>query len=412
MARIRTTRLRPAAAALALLGVGPALALDVVAPPASSTTRNFEPAQFADEAEDLLSGFYPSVTVSATRDTNVLKESANEESDWVYTIAPGLEYRTELGRHSLSVGYQGVYQRYGDLSSEDGDNHYLGAALGLDITNILDVNLGARYADVREARGRPGTRNFALEPDRYQETSYDGEAVLGRREATLQLAAAVGVSEMRYQNNDQQGRDRDSQYFSVTGYWNTGPRSSLFGSVTWEEIDYVESAPINLDSDVTTYSVGGIWQMSEKTSAKVSVGQQKKDLLDPAANDYNGTVYEARLRWAPRSYSQFEVYAGRSTEETTDVSNGAGFIESDILGADWNHELNDRWSLNAGARYISDDFSDGRQDELSSYSAGVNYGVNDWLSVGASYGYAKRTSNLEGADYEGEIIVLSVTGSR
>ncbi len=412
----RVTKLRRAVAtALLCAAVAPAtvLALDYVEPLGASTLRDTEPALFDDDLE-VFPGFYPSITFSISRTDNAFRTETDEQSDTYYGLAPSLLYKTDFGRHRFQASYNGSYTSHDDFSTEDATTHRLRALLGLDVTEILDIGLQASYIDGQESRGIAGSRFVGAipEPDEYEERAAELNATLGRRTNRLQLTGAVGISELRYTNNNQEGRDRDTDYVRGALYWNVTPVTAVFVEAAEAEIDYVNpaSAPLNLDSTETSYGVGVVWIPTDITRAQFKIGNLEKDLDDPTLEDSDGTYYSGRITWAPRTYSTFDLYGSRSTEESTLPD--SSFIESDLLGLQWNHGFTDQWRGRAFAELIDDQFSTGRNDDITNYGLGLAYRMLSWLDLGLNWTHTERDSDFVGVDFEEDVISFTATAAR
>lgn len=379
--------------------------------PEASTLRNPLPAALRDD-EGLVLGFYPAVSISYTRQTNVLRSKTNERSDYRLMITPTLAYIREIGRHRYQIQYRGDYFSFQNLKNENAIDHNIQGGIALDLTETLDARLRAGYTKGHEARGAAGARvSTSPEPDRFEEVSFGGGLTLGRRTSMLQLAGAMGISELRYVNNDQGARDRDSDSISGTVYYNLRPKTAVLFAVNRKTIDYIHPASgLNLDSTETGYHAGVTWEATAITTGLIKVGYTEKDLDDPTLKDYSGGTYEGRVRWRPRPFSTFEFYTARSTAESTEGT--SSFIVSDQLGGGWNHQLSERWRVNAFADRIQDEFSSGRKDNIVNYGVGVGYNMLMWLDLAARYARAKRTSDFEDANYEDELFVLSMTATR
>ena len=411
----------PRAAALALavscaiaVPMASAQAINTEAPATASTVRSSKPA-ILPAAEDPLAGFYPSVTIGAVNHSNVFATPDDEQDDWAVTVSPALVWRGDMGgRHAVYAEYRADYIGYQEFDDQNTLNQLLQAGVGLDLTERLDVNGRIGYADAYEARGTAGSRLLVddpdLDPDRFNELFYEGQVVYGRRTNTLQLAGTVSHSEVRFKNNDQAGRDRDADALAAAVFWNVGTVTSLFVEGVWEEIDYIEPGAIDFDSDVTSYNVGLAWQPTEVTTGIVRVGQTDKDFKDPAQEDFSGATYEGRVRWEARPYSIIEAYAAKSVEESTSFE--SSFIESTIYGVSWNHDLTERWTVGAFGQWINDQFSEGREDDYSSYGVNLVYDMTSWLDVGAGWSRTERSSSLPEADYEDDVISFFVTARR
>lgn len=403
-----------ALAALLWLSGGPAAlgqVLNYESPRSASTLRNTNPAPLASETERPL-GLHGSVTVSVSRQTNVLRQN-DGSSDTSVTVSPLLWYQNEVGRHGVIVRYRGDYFKFKKLTGEDSVDHNLQGDFLLDMTDRLQGRVGAGYTKGHEIRGQLGTVDTSAdEPNRFTETSLEGNLTYGRRENILQLSGTVGISRLKYTNNDAgEGRNKiNSDFLGGTVYYNIGPKTSLLASVDRTEIDYVDPVEaFDLDSTETRLQLGVRWEATAITTGEVRIGRSKKDLKDPDRADFTGTTYAGRINWAPREYSVFSFYASRDTNESTEA--GSDFIVSDLFGVAWNHTFNNAWSLNAYYSKGTDDFSSGRKDDLTDRGIGVNYGLLRWGSLGLQYSQTSRDSNQAENSFDDEALFFTFNSS-
>lgn len=377
-------------------------------PPARQTGRAIYPPVGVQTA--LIDGFYPAVTVGLSRESNVFHSEDNEQSDTVLSIRPSIVYRTSLGRHQAQIGVFGIFDRYDKLDTEDRDNFALGAGLNLDLSERLDVNLQAGYVDGSETRGAAGAPPSEFpSPDEFEVLNYGAEAIYGRRSNTMQLAGAIDRDEVRYTNNDQQGRDRNRDEITGRLYYNMGARTDLFAEVDFADIDYIDPSS-SLDSTETGLFIGARFDATDATFAEGKIGQLDKDFDDPSQGDFDGVAGLIRVVWQPRPFTGVRLYASRTTEESADPA--ASFFVSNLLGAAVEHDFTSRWSAYAFLNRTNDEFSDGRDDRLIDFGIGVDYALTQWLSVGARYGKVDKTSNQPGFAFDDDLVSLYFTAVR
>lgn len=378
----------------------------VISPRSSSTLRNTSPASIQG-TEGVVSGFYPQLSVSVARQQNVLRDGGDQESDTVVTITPSILYKLDAGLYDISVQYRTDLFSFSEFSNEDSSSHHINGDLILDLTNKIDVLFGASYIDGSEPRGETGSRIFVGgTPDKFNETSFDGGAILGRRDSTLRIAAKVGTSRLRYTNNGQQIRNRDSNFIQGSVLYNIGAVTSLNLTVSQVEIDYLgTSASGNHDSTESSIGLGAYWAPTEATKFKVDVVNTKKNFDDSTQADFSGVTYSGRVIWAPVEYSVVSVFGSHSVEEPTELT--SSYVISDLYGINWSHTLTDRWSLSAYYEHSRDKFNAGRRDRITEFGGGLFYSMYYWLSVGAQYANTERNSSLSGADFADEVLYLT-----
>jgi len=378
--------------------------------PSARTQRAVSDAPTRSDRED--QGLYAAVGVAYSHRSNVRRESVEEdgpERDSAVVVTPQAGYKRNFGRHTAEVGVTTQFTRFQDLTDENTANYTVDGLANLDITRILDLDLFASYTDAAEPRGGSGTRaEQSLEPDQVEITGYGGQFTLGRRAARLQLQAGADRSQWRYQNNQQQFRDRDDDRVHGRVIYNISPRTSVFAGASLTDVSYQQSG-LGLDSEELGYDVGARWDITAKTSGRVSVGRTEKDFDDPLLEDVDTTTLAGRLSWTPRRRTTFNLYGSRQFEET--ASTADNYFISELIGASISQSFGSRLDGFAYINETNDDYASGRRDEILDYGLGVNYSFRRWLSLGAEYSIIERDSNIPGNDYEDEVLSLLLNGN-
>ncbi len=381
--------------------------------PAAQTQRLLRP--LADALREELVGLYAALGVGAQYHTNVRRTRNNEISDVAFVFQPELAYQNDFGgRHRGRITYAASIVRHNDLDNEDTTNQSLDGALRFDLTPILDVHVFGQYHDGSEERGASGSRTFIdNEPDEIETVTYGGEVIFGRTTQKFQVAVGASKSEWRYQNNEQEFRDRDYDRVHGILFYNVAPKTHLFLEARHTDINYSRQFR-NLNSEEDAYYVGIRWRASTTIEALAKVGRLEKDMADPAVQDFDGTSYLGKLAWKPKPYSRFELYASRTTEETAQqefTESGAGFFVSELIGLNWTHDFTATWQAYAYFNHIEDDHPDDRLDTIKDYGVGLTYRINNWLNVSAQYGEVERDSNEPAVEYEDQITSLFLRGN-
>jgi len=312
--------------------------------PAARTQRALSDSPTASSREQ--EGLYAAVGVAYSQRSNVRRDAVNDattngEGDSAIVVTPQAGYKRFIGRHSAEVSIATQFTRYQDLTDENTENYSIDALTNLDITRILDLDLFGSFTEASEPRGGSGTReNQNIEPDRVEVTTYGGLFTLGRRAARIQVQAGADRSELRYQNNRQEFRDRDDDRVHGRVFYNISPRTSVFVGAGLTDVTYLERVD-NLDSEELTYEAGVRWDVTAKTTGSVSIGRTEKDFDDPVRDDADTTTLAGRLSWSPRPRTTFNVYGSRQFEETTSVEDD--FFVSELIGASLRPALGTRW---------------------------------------------------------------------
>jgi len=366
--------------------------------PSANTQRALQNAPGV--VDNVLAGFYASLGVAVGWTDNVNRVSSPaEESDTFTAFTPALGFRTNVGRHEASIDYTGYAERYQDFDNLNSMDNSLRAAMDFDFTEKLDAGIFAGFADVNERRGTSGSQIMQLEPNEVEIVDYGATLTYGTDAARhMQVRIGANAEDWRYQNNNQEFRDRDTTGAFGEIHYNATAKTSLFLLGTYRDFEYTEASATVPDSEETTIQGGVEWQATEKTTGRISVGTLNKDFKNPAVPDEDTLTYTARIRWQPQIRTGVNLYGSRRTEETNSALDN--FYTSTLWGLNMDHSFADRWSGNAYYNNISDEYDSGRDDTFNDFGVGVNYAFRRWLSLGARYGYIKRDSNIAVNNYK------------
>ena len=350
--------------------------------------------------------FSPSLGLSYEYEDNIFRQEINEQSDVIYAVTPELDFRWFLGKHRLAANYMGEFAFYRDNSNEDFDNHSVNADLLLDLTPKLNVDLQANYKRAYEPRDSSGIAPGVVtsKPNRWKESRVFSEFTYGRRIAKAEFQLGLDGRELRYTNNAQEFRDRDTNTISGRFFYKVAPKTSALIEAIYRDIDYVTSVPRDLDSTENIYHLGLRWEATGKTQGEIKVGWFDKDFDSVSETDEDGLSVVGNVIWEPQTYSRLTFTALRQVNETATVDSS---YTSSNLSVSWEHDFSSRVTLNANAGQGTDDYTGAREDDLTKFGVGVDYKFRPWVSFGLSYSYAERDSNVVNASYDSNVYMLT-----
>jgi len=344
-------------------------------------------------------------------DDNIFRTSRDEQRDVVITLEPAVHLSGRLGRHDLRLGYRGDIERFQRTPRENRFDHELSAGADLDLERRLKARFGSSLAFGTDPRGELDSRPFAgQEPDRWRRHSAEAGITLGRRIARAQIAARFRVQGTRYLNNAQQVRDLDQRALELEGRYNLGPRLSLLAELSGSWVDYLDPAS-TLDSREFVARAGVAWEATAKTRGEVRVGRLHRDFHLLGRPSVDGASWEARVIWAPKSYSQLTAYTSREvTDSGFDPGGAAGVATLDVLGLRWRHGFTERLTFDAGAERAVSSFVAGGEDEFIHYDAALRYRLGPRVELLARWDFLSRSSQT-GPGFEARSVFLGLETS-
>lgn len=375
---------------------------------------------------------YPILSASAGYATDVIKnESGNDENSWVLNAYVGGGLQGDHRGHRYGAEYEGTVRRFTQSPDDNAFDSRVTAYAGhaFDVRNNIDF--GVEYLDQTDPRGydevtedRRDTRGVS-EPDEWHQTQMGATYVFGAPEARGQVQCDLCQTWRRYDNNDQEFRNRDIFDLGVTLAARVRPKTNVLVGATYSDFDYVDeraedvASQGSLDSTETRYFVGAEWDTTQKLAAIAKIGYLQKEFEDSdRRDDYGSLFWSVEGRWTPRERTRFGAGFSRYLYEEVPYTADGDTIVNDFvqvadLHVDWSQQWTDRLSSTVAAYRRWEDWRPtDREDDVYGVSAGLSYAVNRFLNVGVSAYYRNRDSNDPEFDFDdtGVALTLQLSG--
>jgi hypothetical protein len=351
----------------------------------------------------------PYVGVGAGYDDNLFLSSRNEKSSTIYMLSPGLKVDARSAHQVLQLSYQGQFADYGQSPHDNYVDHAVRGQFdtAFDQRNFLRVGLDwIKSHDPRGSTDRP----LSDYPDKYEVTTPYAQYAFGAPGAQGRVELYASDANRRYLNNRQftTTADRDTQEYGGAFYWRAMPKTYVMAEARRTEIDYKHVDP-GLSADENRLYLGVTWEATAATSGTLKYGRLERDFKDPTLQDFSGPSWEGLVSWAPRTYSKFDFYTARQTNESTGLGS---FILTSIGGVTWTHAWSSVLTTGVDARFQRDAYKGfDRNDDIKSLGFKVGYRFRRWLTLGAEYAHTDRNSNLDQYDYKKNFYLLTATAS-
>ncbi|HEX6958804.1 MAG TPA: outer membrane beta-barrel protein [Ferrovibrio sp.] len=366
-----------------------------------------------------LGGFMllPGLTVGESYNSNIFATENNTQDDFITTIQPSANLRSNWNNHALNFHADSSIERYADHSSEDIEDYTLTTDGRLDVLHDLRLYGGAGYLRRHEARSSPDNVSGSTERARYD----DYQATAGIEKVFNRLSTRLDgqFDRFRYGDvtlsngtvSDLSDRDRDQTQVSLRTGYELAPLRQVYllGAYNWRNYDSEVNSGFDRDSTGYLLAVGADYDIDGVTFLEGYVGYRVQDYDDPALKSLGGWASALKLTWNVTRLTTVTGTLSRTVEETT-VSNASGYFSTKAeVRAD--HELLRNLILNASLAYQNDDFEGvSRTDNYYLASIGAQYLMNRYLSLSGGYGYRTRNSDQSGADFDENVVFLRVTG--
>ena len=201
--------------------------------------------------------------------------------------------------------------------------------------------------------------------------------------------------------------DRDTTQLGGTFLWRIAPKTEILALAQRRSIDYSLDTSTQSSTE-TRYQVGAKWDATAKTSGIVKFGLLEKKFENSTRSDFSGSSWDGAVRWSPLTYSVFDFYTSKTTNESTGTGD---FLLTQTYGMTWNHAWNSRFSTLGLANWRKDDFlgtGGGRVDKTSIVGVKLTYQWQRWLRFGGEYTMTDRTSNPNTFDYTRHLWMFTV----
>jgi polysaccharide biosynthesis protein VpsM len=351
----------------------------------------------------------PYLGLGAGYDDNLFSSDIIKKESPVFIVSPGIILDSRDANKVIQLRYQGQIGRYTDSSADNYVDHTARAQFdaAFDRRNFMRVGLDYLHGhDPRGSTDRPPSER----PDKYELLSPQFTYAFGAPGAMGRLEAYYNYGHKKYTNNRHvtQFSDRNTSEAGGVFYWRIMPRTYVLAEARFTDIRYRHPAS-SLSAEETRIYAGVTWEATAATTGTVKIGRLERDFDRPNLQDFDDTSWEALITWAPRTYSKFDLYSARQTNESTGLGN---FIVTSLTGVTWTHNWSSVLSTGLDARYQKDQYQGfDRTDDLNILGLRVGYKFRRWLTLGAEYSYTKRESNRSVFDYDRNFYLLTATMS-
>lgn len=363
-----------------------------------------------------LGGFflYPDLSVQESYNSNVFATNSNEKSDFITSVEPTLDLRSNWNNHALNVHADSRVVRYWDYDDENFTDYTLSTDGRLDVLRDFRLFAGAGYQVRHEPRSSPDNQG-GTEPTEY--SVLGGNVAAEKDFNRLSLRWDGKAEQYRYDNVrnasgatlDQSGRDRDQYETGLKAGYEVGPLRQLYvmGTYNTREYDKLTSG-FNRDSDGYLAAVGAQYDLTGIVFLDAYVGYRKQDYDDRRLNEIDGWASGVKVTWNVTRLTTITGTVDRDIEETT-LANSAGYFQTRAeLRAD--HELLRNLILTGSVGYQNDSFEGiTRDDDYYLAGLGAKYLINRNFSLSGGYSFRTRESNVPGSDFDENVVMLRLS---
>jgi hypothetical protein len=327
-----------------------------------------------------------------------------------------LRVESDWSSHSLTGEARFGYFNYPDnpnANRPDGDG---AMRLRLDVARDTKVDVEGRYAISTQRAGSPDLS--AQVRDRPLVAAYGGTVGVTQNFNRLQVTVAGLVDRQTFENAQLtdgtflRQDDRNANQYGLrlrTGYEIRPGFTPFVDTLVDTRIhDFaVDQSGLRRDSDGVTVRAGSSFEFSRLLAGEVSAGYLSRHYADSRLRDVTGPVIDGSVTWAATALTSLRVGASTGVIET--IVPGASGILTRTAVAELTHDLRRNLRLTLTGTLISNDYQ-GTSIREQGYSAGVrlDYRLNRWLGIRASYARELLRSTAIGSSYHSDTYLVGV----
>jgi hypothetical protein len=348
----------------------------------------------------------PILNLSEEYDDNVFRDETDEKTDFITSVQPGVNIRSDWNLHEVQFRALGNLGYYADNTDENYQDYSVSASGRYDITYETFLNALVRFDELHEDRGSPDDVN-GDEPTTYE-----------RWTAGLGFARALGKLKLfldgRYQDYtfdnttalgavvDNSNRDRSQSRFESRLAYELSPNYDVFISAAWDNRDYDRTVTVDRNSDGRELRAGTALNITGKVKGEIYGGRISQNYSSDF-EDIDTANYGGSLLWNITGLTSLSATLDRSVIETVSSGNSGYVRTASRINID--HALRRNIMLGAFLGLNSDDYiattpgAFEREDKAHLMGLNIEYKPFRGASLGARYDYSDRESNLAGSDF-------------
>ncbi|MEM7043392.1 MAG: outer membrane beta-barrel protein [Pseudomonadota bacterium] len=341
---------------------------------------------------------FPEVSLTESYSDNVAFDEDDEESDFVTTIEPSVEFQSQWTRHLLAVEVGSEIAIHAEESDEDYEDFFAAGRGQIDVSRQTEIVTNALARLGHEGRDDPEDAGNDELTEVYE---FGGGIALSHDINRLGFTVGANVLRTVYDDDDEEDRNSNDYELLLRTDYEVSPRLDMFVEGIYnveDRDDNVDDNGIERDTDGYEIRLGAGLDITSVLFGEVFGGYSVQQFDEDDFDDETGVSFGVDLNWNPTLLTSIGFSAERSFEATDEGDAASNFVTD--FGITIDHELMRSVILNAEAGYQIDDFrGDDREDDIINLGAGLTYWLNRNLSFNAGYDFAERDSNEAGQDY-------------
>lgn len=368
-----------------------------------------------------LGGFrlFPVLDLDAGYNDNVYA-TKHANGDGFFEVNPSLTLRSQWERDTLNI-YAGtqttLYDKYSTENTTDFD---VGSTLRLEFGDATDLRANVYYDGLHEPRTSPNLLGNAAEPTHFK--LFHSDLMLDRKPNRFGITVGGVYDNYNYDNTRLVGgghlnnADRDESIYTVFGRvsYDFSPGYSGFIGVSYEGRNYTHVPDLyGYDRSSTGYHIdaGTQFFISRLVQGQIFAGYLKQNFKNQSGllslSDISALDYGANINWYVTPLLTVHLGAARTIDDTTLPGASATDDQTVYLNADY--ELRRDIIIQGQVGFLSQRFVGlSRTDDVPTAGAEITWLINHNFRAYLQFNYNDRNSDVSGADYTQNIVMLGL----
>ena len=361
---------------------------------------------------------YPEISAVLMYDDNIYAARENELSDKILIISPEVRIKPNFTRDSVELGVGAHLNRYQDHKAENTSDTWGYLKGRIDLTDDTNVYAGVSLLRDHEDRTSPDTNFLGLtdafaSPTRYTDFSSD-IGIFHQLTEDIKVRLGASTTKLNYENtplvsgltysNDYRDRTETLSGGRIT--YAAAQGIDLFVQAMNDHRQY-DDPTFDHNSNGYNAAIGMAILATYSLSAEGYVGRIHQSYDNSAFSDVNTIDYGLNVKYKMTPTTTLSMDLDRSLEETT-ITDSSGYLNTALSG-NITHAVSHDLSLHASltqqwSHYNSYD----RKDTYVGGGAGVKYYLTNAIYTAADYQYRQRNSTIDTADYNNNIVYITL----
>jgi hypothetical protein len=373
----------------------------------------------------------PSVTAQTIADNNIYMKNGSDEGankkvgDWILHTTPGIMLNYTIPeRGRINLGYQGDWAFYNQNTANDWNSQKAIFSADYEAPGGLILGIDNTWMFSQDPYGSPdqyavGRITKRTTDDLKSKAGYNFSKVfkvLLFYNFYKQDYNDIADFTQNYTNNEF-GLGLESRILSRTWAF----VRYHYGQTTYNDFYFGLTPDYNSDSKYHRVNAGFKWDPSAKINGELNFGylwkRYKNEFTDAAHSasreDLNTWIASTAVIYKPFTTTVLTLSIDRSIRDTN-AGTSEYFIDTGF-GLSLKQTILTKLVLSIGGLYSKNAYNlpadNNRKDDNYTFTAGLDYNIQKWLTVGVSYKNARKDSNFAVNEYRDEqgLATLKIT---